>query len=75
MIHFNGNDKIIEIKCDGIINIEEIYSSWKKWALSDDNLKYLQAFYVINSNKQCYTLINDWIIVGVDKNNIKGRFL
>ena len=71
----NGNEKIIEIQNLDIIDIEEIYSSWKRWALSNNNLKYLQAFYVINSDKPIYTLINDWKVMGINKNNITGNYI
>lgn len=41
--------------------IEEIYSAWKQWAITDFNLKYLPAFEVMENNK--INIINDWVII------------
>jgi hypothetical protein len=75
MISFNGEKKIINVSNEYKVEITDIYSAWKRWVLKDDNAKYLQAFYVINSESTLYTLINKWTIHGIDKKNIEGRFI
>lgn len=72
---FDGEKLKITVLDKLCVNIECIYSRWKEWVLKDDNAKYLQAFYVINSESTLYTLINKWTIHGIDKKNIEGRFI
>jgi len=48
MVTFDGANKLI-IADDGTvsINVKELYSDWKEWAKTDDNLKYQIAFKVV----------------------------
>jgi hypothetical protein len=72
---FDGEKLKITVLDKLCVNIECIYSRWKEWVLKDDNAKYLQAFYVIDSDTPIYILINGWTIRGINQKNIKGRFL
>jgi hypothetical protein len=44
-ITFDGPNRIIRLAAsDSVVEVSEIYSDWKDWALSGDNLKYPPAF-------------------------------
>jgi|TARA_S200002703_G_C3762250_1_gene234630 hypothetical protein len=75
MISFDGTKKIIKVTDTHTIQITDIYSSWKRWVISDNNLKYKPAFNVINNEEQIYVINDEWKIKGIDRKNIKGRFL
>ncbi len=75
MINFNGEKKVINIVDETTIDVTDIYSSWKRWVISDNNLKYKPAFNVINNGGQIYVINNEWTINGINRENIKGRFL
>ncbi len=74
-MRFDGESLTIILEDESCVDITQIYSKWKEWVLKDDNAKYLQAFYVIDLDEPTYTLINGWIIEGINRENIKGRFL
>jgi hypothetical protein len=75
MIIFDGICRVIEIETETPIRIEDVYSAWKRWVLSGDNMKYRQAFQTLNLDEQGYTLINDWVVNGISKRDILGRFI
>lgn len=57
-IEFDPKNKKIYISDE--FEIEVIYSHWKRWMLTSDNMKYLPAFEVKGDS---IDLINDWEIV------------
>jgi hypothetical protein len=69
---FNGTTKRIIIDSSlPDVDIKELYSDWKEWALQSDNLQYLQAFRTFGGDPTVegqtapayYFLMNRWRIV------------
>lgn len=68
---FNGPNKTIEI-VSGVVTLDsqQLYSDWKRWALENDNTKYLNAFSTIGGEPlgvglragAFYFLQNNWKI-------------
>lgn len=70
MVSFNGVDRIIKIS-NGVttINIQEVYSLWKKW-VSNNNANFFQAFRFVGGDPTVegqrlgvtYFIMNNWRI-------------
>lgn len=62
MILFDADTKQITVSKK--VTAEDIYSSWKRWVLESDNMKYLPAFEVIENEEIYYKLTNNWRLSG-----------
>jgi hypothetical protein len=73
---FNGLTKRITITNVSSVDVKDLYSSWKQWALLEDNLRFLPALRTIGGDPTVegqsapayYFLTNGWrvIIDGID---------
>jgi hypothetical protein len=74
---FNGLTKRIAIDPNlSVVDVKELYSEWKEWALQSDNLQYLQAFRTFGGDPTVegqtapayYFLTNGWrcVVDGFD---------
>jgi hypothetical protein len=73
VISFDGTNKHIVVQygiaeASVALDIMEVYSAWKRWVRTDDNGKYLQAFYSIGGEPlggverlgQAFFILNGW---------------
>lgn len=82
-VSFDGNLKCILITFDSLeTNVtldikEDIYSDWKVWARTGDNLKYQQAMLGIGNQPKgggkfvgsTFFLLNDWVLCPIPSEN------
>lgn len=78
---FNGITKRITVTGVTEVDVKDLYSSWKEWAVAGDNLKYSQALRTIGgdptvegqSAPSYYFLTNGWRII-IDAINVSFSF-
>jgi len=75
MVIINGDLKTIDISGINEISIENIYSVWKRWAITGNNMKYIQAFHVETKDVDLYILVNDWKIINLENAKIVGNYI
>lgn len=73
---FDGVNKRITVTGVTAVSVQELYSSWKEWATTDNNLQYLQAMRTFGGDPTIegqtapayYFMMNGWrvIVDGID---------
>lgn len=74
LITVNSNESVIDVK-------EDLYSAWKRWALTRDNLKYINAMRTVGGDPTVqgeflgatFFVTNGWRIVLTNATTIEGN--